>query len=106
MKNGCKQSTRKLAAILLLKQLLNPLKECVRHIAERKVKQCCGSDYRTMVREHLERFLAMVSRHARCTHTTERQLLVGNVHNGIVDASTPDELCFSTLRMFCLLSLK
>ena len=28
----------------------------------------------------------MVGRHARCAHTAERQFLIGNVHDGIVDA--------------------
>ena len=73
---------------MLLQQPLHPLKELIRHIAEREVQERGGSDYRAVVREHTERLLAMVGRHARLSYAAERQILVGNVHDGVVDAAT------------------
>ena len=71
-----------------LQQPLNPLEECIRHIAEREIQPSGRGDYRTVVREHLERLLAVVGRHARCTYSAKRQLLVGNMHDSVIDTGT------------------
>ena len=70
----------------LLQDALHPTEEGVGHVAEGQIQpgRCC--DYGATVREGLEGFHAVVGRHARHPYPTEWQVLIDNMHDGIVDA--------------------
>ena len=63
------------------------LVKLVGHIAEREVEAARGDDDRTLVREGVEAQLAVVAAHAGVADTPEGDLLVDDVHDGVVDAS-------------------
>ena len=69
-----------------LQQPLDEGPEAVGHIAERKVDAGGGAHDRTGVAESVETAFAVVGAHTRIANTTKGGTLVGNVHNGVVDA--------------------
>ena len=70
---------------IVLKQFFHQTEHLVRHITERQVEQggCCH--HRTLVRERLETELAMIVSHTGIAYATEWDVLVGNVHDGVID---------------------
>ena len=71
-----------------LNNLLYQSKHFVGHVPEGEVNPCAGSHYRAVVREYAEALFTVVSAHARVAHSTEGDVLVGNVHDGVIDAGS------------------
>ena len=72
----------------LLHYLLHEAEHLVGHVAEGKVDPCTCGHHGAAMREHAEALFAMVAAHARVAHTAKGDVLVGDVHNGVVDAGT------------------
>ena len=70
----------------LLQQFLYKSEHPVWHISEWQVKQGGSGHDRPLVRECIKAQLAVIVAHTRVSDTSERYVLVGNVHYGIIDA--------------------
>ena len=61
-------------------------KHLVGHISERHIYPRWRGDDGTAVAEYKETILPMVCCHTRVAHAAKRYVVVGNVHNGVIDA--------------------
>ena len=71
-----------------LKDVAHPTEEAIGHVAEGEVEPGGGDDEGTTVRKGLETQRTVVMAHAGLSDSTEGQMGIGYVHDGVVDAGT------------------
>ena len=66
---------------------LDDCKEFVGHVADGQVYPGGGFHYGALVRESVKTELAVIVTHSGVAYTAKRDVTVGYVHDGVVDAS-------------------